>query len=53
MSQMKTLIEKTKEIAAAFQVFKSIIDKYPNAVGLSYSKETGYIVDLDLDALEN
>jgi hypothetical protein len=42
-----------KEIADAFMMFKSAIDKYPHAISLEYDTEIGYIVEINYGILEH
>ena len=52
-SQIGTSIESvTKEISSTFLEFKSVIDKYPNAIGLTYEPDNGYIVDVNYGIIE-
>ena len=45
-------MEAVNEIMDLFYQLKTVIDKYPNAITMSYAEGEGYLIDCDLGLIE-
>ena len=45
--------EIVEKIAPLFSQLKNIMDAYPNAFSITYLKEIGYVIQIDLTLLEH
>jgi hypothetical protein len=50
---MSDFSKLTEDLKSKFKPFKEVIDQYPNAFDIVYTKEKGYQMSINLDLVES